>query len=50
MKREKSIVQKVLEADEATQRDIRNRARLLGQKEPTGFPLPEDPLGSFDED
>jgi hypothetical protein len=31
-------------------RDIRNGARLLGQKEPTGFPPPEDPVGSFDEE
>jgi hypothetical protein len=35
-------------------RDIRNGARMGGNylygMEPTGFPIPEDPIGSFDED
>ncbi|HXM62968.1 MAG TPA: hypothetical protein VN950_19050 [Terriglobales bacterium] len=35
-------------------RDIRNGARMGGEclcgMEPTGFPLPEDPVGSFDEE
>lgn len=55
MKRPKSLVQKVREADEATQRDIRNGARVCGfepfvRYEPTDHPRPADPFGSFDED
>jgi hypothetical protein len=43
----------VLTEEEA--RDIRNGARMgrdncLCGMEPTGFPLPEDPIGSFDEE
>jgi hypothetical protein len=55
MKRPKSLVQRVLEADEATQRDIRNGARVCGwyrriEYEPTDHPRPSDPVGSFDEE
>jgi hypothetical protein len=50
----KTIEQKVREADEATQRDIRNGARICGESfmqfEPTDHPRPSDPLGSFKEE